>query len=143
MGKAWFDPKFITNIFGFSHLIDLGYAITYGSTIEDAFVCKHPDYEPVKFLRTKEGLYVYKPTENYIQAVTDEENNGVPGNNFLIKSVAENIEGYTTREVESAKRARKLYQSLGCPSISALKSLIRMNAIKNCPVSTEDVTLAE
>lgn len=75
--------------------------------------------------------------------MTEEENNGVMGNDFLIKSVAENIEGYTTREVESAKRARKLYQSLGCPSISALKSLIRMNAIKNCPVSTEDVTLAE
>ena len=61
----------------------------------------------------------------------------------MIKSVAKNIEGYTTHEVESAKRARKLYQSLGCPSISALKSLIQMNTIKNCPVTTEDVTLAE
>ena len=27
LGKAWFNPKFITNIFGFSHLLDLGYAI--------------------------------------------------------------------------------------------------------------------
>ena len=70
LGKAWFDPKFIMNIFGFLHLIDLGYDITYDSTVEDAFVCKHPDYDPVKFLCTKEGLYIYKPTENYIQAVT-------------------------------------------------------------------------
>ena len=53
LGKAWFDPKFITNIFGFLHLIDLGYAITYDSTVEDAFVCKHPDYDPVKFHQLK------------------------------------------------------------------------------------------
>ena len=49
LGSAWFDPKFITNIFGFSHLIDLGYDITYESSVEDAFVCKHPDFDPVKF----------------------------------------------------------------------------------------------
>ena len=43
LGKAYYDPKFITNIFGFSHLIDLGYDISYDSKIEDAFVCDHPE----------------------------------------------------------------------------------------------------
>ena len=37
--------------------------------MEDAFVCKHPDLDVVKFVRMKDGLYVYKPTENYIQDV--------------------------------------------------------------------------
>ena len=47
------------------------------------------------------------------------------------------------QEVKAVKRAKKLYHSLGCPSISTLKNLIQMNVIKNCPVTTEDVTIAE
>ena len=70
MGNTWFNPKFITNIFGFLYLIDLGYNITYDSRVEDAFACKHPDFYLVKFVRTKD---VYKPTKNYIQDVQDTE----------------------------------------------------------------------
>ena len=143
LGNAWFDPKFITNIFGFSHLIDLGYEITYDSKIEDAFICKHRDFDAVKFQRTKEGLYVYKPTQNYVKAIAEEENKDEFGDTFLIKSVSENIEGFTKREIEAAKRAKKFYNSLGCPSIATLKNLIRMNAIKNCPITTEDISIAE
>ena len=32
LGNSWFDSKFITNICGFLHLINLGYKITYNST---------------------------------------------------------------------------------------------------------------
>ena len=47
------------------------------------------------------------------------------------------------REVEAAKRAKKFYHSLGCPSIATLKNLIRMNMIKNCPVTMEDIVIAK
>ena len=40
-------------------------------------------------------------------------------------------------------RARKFYHSIGCPLVENMKNLIRMNAIKNCPVTTQDVTNAE
>ena len=73
LGKAYYDPKFITNIFGFLNLIDLGYDITYDSTAEDAFICNHPKLGQVKFLRTRDGLYVYKPPKNYIQEVVEVE----------------------------------------------------------------------
>ena len=62
---------------------------------------------------------------------------------LVIQLVSENIEGFTKHEVEAAKRTKKLYHSLGCPSIAMLKNLIRMNAIKNCPVTTEDITIAK
>ena len=61
----------------------------------------------------------------------------------MIKSVSENLEGFTKREIEAAKWAKKLFQSLGCPSIAMLKNLIWMNAIKNCSISTEDISIAE
>ena len=41
--------------------------------MEDLFVCKHPNVDAVKFVRTKDGLYIYKPTKNYIQDVRDAE----------------------------------------------------------------------
>ena len=62
---------------------------------------------------------------------------------FVATTVKDNMEGYTKREVKGAKLARKLHQSLGCPTVDTLKQLIRMNAIKNCPVTTEDITNAE
>jgi hypothetical protein len=32
---------------------------------------------------------------------------------------------------------------VGTPTIESFKALIKMNAIKNCPVTTEDVNIAE
>jgi hypothetical protein len=41
-----------------------------------------------------------------------------------------------------AKRAHEVYHIIGTPTIELLKTLIKMNAIKNCPVMTEDVNNA-
>jgi hypothetical protein len=61
----------------------------------------------------------------------------------LINMVKENREGYTQRQFEQAKRAQELYHIVGMPTIESIKALIKMNAIKNCPVTTEDVNNAE
>jgi hypothetical protein len=41
------------------------------------------------------------------------------------------------------KRAQELYHIVGTPTIELFKTLIKMNAIKNCPVTTEDVNNAK
>jgi hypothetical protein len=61
----------------------------------------------------------------------------------LINTVKENRVGYTQRQFEQAKRARELYHIVGTPTIESFKALIKMNAIKNCPVTTEDVNNAK
>ena len=53
------------------------------------------------------------------------------------------VEGYTRREVERAIRARRLYHCLTAPDLRELKSFLRQNIMRNCPVTTEDVILAE
>ena len=45
-------------------------------------ICSHPDFNPVKFVRTRDGLYVYKPTKNYIQDVRDVEATSKSEKNF-------------------------------------------------------------
>jgi hypothetical protein len=41
------------------------------------------------------------------------------------------------------QRPRELYHIVGTPTIESFKALIKMNAIKNCPVTTEDINNAE
>jgi hypothetical protein len=61
----------------------------------------------------------------------------------LINTVKENRVGYTQRQFEQAKRAQDLYHIVGTPTIEFFKALIKINAIKNCPVTTEDVNNAK
>ncbi|WP_371077836.1 hypothetical protein, partial [Salmonella enterica] len=61
-GDVWYDPDSIANIFSFAELKDK-HKITYDSSKEDAFIIHLPN-KTVKFTRTSEGLYIYKPSDN-------------------------------------------------------------------------------
>ena len=53
------------------------------------------------------------------------------------------LEGMTPREVARARAARKLYHDLGAPGYPELRHILSTNAIRNCPVSVDDLKLAE
>jgi hypothetical protein len=61
----------------------------------------------------------------------------------LVDSVQENKQGYSQRQFEDAKQARKLYHVLGCPTVENFKAIIRQNLVKNCPVTVDDIANAE
>ena len=108
LGQTWFDPTQIANIFGFSHMADK-YRITFDSDQEDTFLV-HSDKGGIKFKRTEDGLYAYKPTTDYTKKVAA-MNATIPtyrkdGTQMLISTVNENRKGYTQRQFENAKRAR-------------------------------------
>jgi hypothetical protein len=121
-GEAWYDPDQVANIFGFAKLEDQC-RITYDSSIEKAFNV-HTDDGIVKFKRNKDGLYVYRPSKNYLKGVAGDTEHGDDepnrGENFLVDSIKENKQGFTARQFEDAKQARKLYHILGCPTASSL-----------------------
>jgi hypothetical protein len=79
-----------------------------------------------------EGLYTYKVSDEYLKKQS-----------HLINTVKENRVGYTQRQFEQAMRARELYHIVGTPTIESFKALIKLNATKNCPVTTEDMTNAK
>jgi hypothetical protein len=138
-GDAWYAPDFMANIFSFLHMKDK-YRITYDSKIDDAFHV-HTDNGIVKFGATKEGLYAYKPSKQFLKEVATTKNKVLK--HTFVATVKDNIEGYSKNEVDGARRARKLYHAIGCPTIENLKHIIRMNLIRNCPVTTEDINNAE
>ena len=58
-GKVWFDNEGMANIFSFAKMEDT-YCNTYYSAVESAFNV-HTENGIIKFLRSAEGLYYYKP----------------------------------------------------------------------------------
>jgi hypothetical protein len=127
---VWYDKTAIANIFG---LLDLKkkHRISFDSEKEDAFIV-HMDKGNMKFKCNPKELYTFEVSYKYLKK-----------ENHLIKTVKENRVGYTQRQFEQAKRARELYHIVGAPTIETFKTLIKMNAIRNCPVTTEDVNIAE
>ena len=154
-GSAWFDPEQIANIFGLSKMTDK-YRVTFDSAKEDAFLV-HTDKAIIKFARTPEGLYAYKPHPNYFRSIAASKgmaptaappkatSDVVPYQavSNLVSTVEENKKAFTAREREDAKRARTLYTVLGRPSTANFKHILRQNLIKNCPVTIKHVDIAE
>jgi hypothetical protein len=79
-----------------------------------------------------EGLYTFEVSDRYLKKES-----------HLINTVKENRVRYTQRQFEQAKRARELYHIVGTPAIETFKTLVKMNAIRNCHVTTEDVNIAK
>jgi hypothetical protein len=127
---VWYDKTAIANIFGLSDL-KKKHRITFDSEKEDAFIV-HMDKGNMKFKCNPKGLYTFEVSNNYLKK-----------ENHLIKTVKENRVGYTQRQFEQAKRAQELYHVVGTPTIDTFKTLIKMNTIRNCPVTTEDVNIAK
>jgi hypothetical protein len=150
-GEVWFDPTAMTNIFSYAQMVDR-HPVTYDSTKEDAFIV-HLLHKQVKFTR-ENGLYVYRPPyvkqpvitkvayDNKLQRAKLQPTT-VDNQAQFLETVDENKKFYTKCQFEQAKRARKLLYSLGYPSINDMKAIIWMNAIKNNPVTTEDVNIAK
>ena len=104
--------------------------------MENAFLVHQPD-KIVKFECTPEGLYTYRVDKDYKKSLTEK------GNSHLVTTLSENRKGYTNRQYDRAKTARKLYHIVGMPTVENFKALLCMNAIHNCPVMVEDMKIAE
>jgi hypothetical protein len=127
---VWYDETAIANIFGLSDL-KKKHRITFDSDKESAFIV-HMDSGNMKFKCNPEGLYTFEVSDKYLKKES-----------HLINTVKENRVGYTQRQFEQAKRARELYHIVGTPTIETFKTLIKMNTIRNCPVMTDNVNIAE
>ena len=58
----------------------------------------------------------------------------------LVNTVQENKEGFSSRQLEQAKKTRKLYHVMGLSLIHDFKNLVKNNMIYNFPVTVTDVS---
>ena len=132
-GEVWFHPKAITNIFSFAEMEDK-HNITYNSKSEKAFVV-HLPHKKVRFNRSSNGLYYFTPP-CFINQPTC-------ATNIPMDSVEENAKMFTNRQIEQAKLTRQIYHALGTPSIQDFKMIVTTNAVKNLPITLDDIKTAE
>ena len=52
------------------------------------------------------------------------------------------MEGFTDKQVKWPQEARQLYNQLVAPTMENMKMIICHNLIDNCPVTTEDINMA-
>ena len=135
-GTVWFNENLLGNIFGFADMAKR-YRITCDTAIENAIIV-HTENGPIKFEKSPEGLYHYKIPEHLLKKKPKTQ-----GTSNLVEMVAENRQGYTKRQYEKAKTARAMYHNVGPATVENFKHMIRSNMVKNCPVTVEDVTIAE
>ena len=86
----------------------------------------------LKFECTPEGLYQYEVSKSYREDLTESnterpKGSAIDGTSNLISTVAKNRKGYTLRQFERAKGARKLYHIVGTPTMENFKSLLQMH----------------
>jgi len=129
-GDVWFDPATVTNILSYAQVRDR-YRVEYNYD-DDVFIV-HLGAKDVKFERTPVGLYGFKPK---LKGEMREELR-------FLTTLEENKTFYTPRQFERAKRARDLYHALGTPSIKDFKAMITINAVRNNPVTVDDIKIAE
>jgi hypothetical protein len=133
--RVWYNPKAIANMFAF-HEMEKLYRITYDSKKEKAFIVHLEEGRKIKFRQAPNGLYYHKPKELNTQKNIENGTN-------MMNTVEENKRFFTNRQIARAYKARELYHALGTPSIHDFKATIIMNAIKNNPVTLEDVKISE
>ena len=141
-GTVWFDESSLTNIFSHAEMADQ-YRITYDNHDKvngDSFVVHLPQ-KSVTFRRLTNKLYVHHPRVSNEQGAQQVSRSVMDTN--LVNTVDENRNFYTARQFKCAKCARDMYHVIGTPSIADFKTVIRMNAIGNNPVTTKDIDLAK
>ncbi|MGA0888342.1 MAG: Ty1/Copia family ribonuclease HI [bacterium] len=145
-GKIGYDKDLIANILGLSDLIKVN-RVTYDSSIEDAFLVHINDNDFVKFKNNGDGLYLYKPAQEFKDEVAQRKKNesGACRSvevNSLVQTVAANEMGFSKHQIEKAKVAIKSQFAGGAPTFEAFKKLVNRGEIKGSPVKLDDLKIA-
>ena len=139
--EVWVSNKLMTNIFSLALLADK-FCITFDSAVENAFHV-HTPFGVVKFTRGPENIYYTKPNEFINQSPPESGNKQEPFKGHFPQTVADNAQFYMKQQVLRAKAAQDLLHAVGCPSVADLKNILKMNSIANCPITLDDIDIAE
>ena len=124
-GSVWCHPEAITDVLSQSRVEDLGYHITHQRGSHKVSGPKGH----VIFKRIPEGLCALRLNKLIDNQVS------------LVQTIEANKHGFSKRQILRAERALRLQETIMFPSIADYKNAIQMNAIKNCPVTIDDIDI--
>jgi hypothetical protein len=92
-------------------------------------------------VHTQDGIVEFKPCErglHYLDVSDDESNIGL----MLVNTVRGNLEGYTRKEIERAREARRIQGMIANPTEREFSAMVHEKLLANCPVTVQDVNNA-
>ena len=136
--ECWFSEKAVTNVLSFHEIAKI-YKTSYDGE-KDEFTVKVNEKTSIVFMPKRGGLYIWKPTvkdHSFLEA------NIKCDDLCFVETVMENKTFYTEQQVRRAKKAKEFYLAMGSATVKDLLALMRMNLVKDCEITLDDVKLME
>ena len=137
-GQAYFDKDQVANILGFKGLLKRAKRIVYDSDVEDAFKAYLNDGSVVTFQPNKIGMYVHKPSKQFLAATAAEDSTTSAGVSHIINSVEENRKGMTQRKYDRSKFAEIVRGRFGYATTDTCKKIVRQRLVRDLDLIGED-----
>jgi hypothetical protein len=119
---VWFNQHLIANIISMSDAERRGHIILYSPGCLK--LTDKDNTSTMSFKMNPSGLYVFKTPDLGLS---------------LVQTIDENSKFLTSRQIESAKRARDLYKMIGRQSSIDFIAIIKNNLLPNVDISVKDI----
>ena len=141
VGGMPFNEDGMANLFSVNDLVERGFRVMMDSDQENCIFVEK-DGVIRKFITSNGGLY-FHDLWNQDLCFEKSQHDFSLKNNVFMQSQKENSKWQTKRQINKAKEAQNLSQMMMFLNASDFKNAIKMNCIHNCPVTIDDVNVAE
>jgi hypothetical protein len=100
--------------------------VRYNSDEGNPFVV-FQTHKQIVFKQNDSGIYYHDTTDRSV---------------VMVNTVGDNRQGYTNRDYNRAKQARRALGMVGYPSKRDFRNMVSSNMITNCPVTPTDINAA-
>ena len=140
---VYFNSRGIANVLS---LYRLGHKfwVTYDSSDCNGVFQVHTKHGAVEFKPTPKGLHALNLKNNPNAAFllvndADVQMPHIAHNQLHVNKVRANFEGFSCKQVEGATAACRLMGMVATPSPHDFEGMVRLNMLKDCPITNDDI----
>ena len=135
---VYFDARGIANVLSLYQL-DQKFKVTYDSTERGGVFKVFTQAGVVEFKPTPKGLHVLNLKDNPDAAFFLVNDADLVYGKSPVPTVCQKYEGFTKRQIQQATQARRIMGMIGAPTEREFQSLVRLNLLKDCPITNNDI----
>ncbi len=139
--EVYINPDGIANVLSL-YLLGQKHHITYDSKDRGGVFKVHTSGGLLEFKPTSTGLHVLDLKEHSNAAHVLVTAATPPDVHLHVNTVRNNFDGFTKKQIQHAYEARCLMLMMGVPSERAFQSMVRLNQLKICPITHDDIKVA-
>jgi hypothetical protein len=132
-GQVWYNQESLANILSLAEVRKVCRVTMDTREAAEIIVYKH-NGDKIRFIESGKGLYYFDTANSKVSTTSTDYS--------FINSVVENKAKYTTRQVNDADLAKRVYSLIGRPSHAAFVKMIRENQLDGCPITVDDANRA-